>query len=729
MITYTYPLTITNNVAVTVTADDIAMVKQFKENAVAVAAGLAPWQWPTTPLQYLQNLASAPQTVTVTVNLPTGSTQAQADAVFQQQKAKIIALPAGQNFKDLLTVTVGNTAAAVNTTNSVVNGTVTNPIHAEDFAVQDTTITAVGSLDAMHVRAILAQLSKSQNLSLTEISARQGVGKYGLTVQQMETVGVIQPGVTSTFLTSTVAATPPTATPTQAPGVLTQLPQPGYLTPPQVATAYSIPGSTGAGMRVAIISAGGGFQQSDLQQSFNSLYQAGLISTTTAPTINQVLIDGATGVFSTTDGDLSFENTADIYAVATVVPAANITIYIGNGRTSLNNCILSAVADHVDVITISYGYDESFGDFCSTGLAAAEASKIPVVACTGDYGSAVYSNDYNKVPQYPASSPKVIAVGGTHLVLNTDNTRSSETAEINDARFSNFPGWGGGGGISTLFSAPGFQTGLTYTTYNTTTGTGTPTALTMRGTPDISAAMNAYVLYYNNKLHWFGGTSVSAPFMAGVITRLKQITRVNAASVDWNTFFYSHRSAFYDINTGNNATHIADGYAATTGWDAVTGLGVINGKLLYGDYAVPALTKPAATDANYQLVLSSPNIWTGKFGINKYSNFATDSAQNIIMESLLQTTYNRLIATGQLTGKESTTDTASILISNIYSSNPLLAQLKAGAVYAINLVESKLTNDLKNYTTATNISNTVSNTQLAVNVASTALISTGKVAL
>ena len=341
MITYTYPLTITNNVAVTVTADDIATVKQFKENAVAVAAGLAPWQWPTTPLQYLQNLASAPQTVTVTVNLPTGSTQAQADAVFQQQKAKIIALPSGQNFKDLLTVTVGNTAAAVNTTNSVVNGTVTNPIHAEDFAVQDTTITAVGSLDAMHVRAILAQLSKSQNLSLTVISSKTGIGKYGLTPRQIETVGVIRPGTTNTFLTSGV----------------------------------------------------------------------------------------------------------------TVI---------------------------------------------------------------------------------------------------------SET--------------------------------------------------------------------------------------------------------------------------------------------------------------------------QYSSVITSPDIWTGKFGINKYSNFATDSAQNIIMESLLQTTYNRLISTGQLTGNESAGYIASTLISSIYSSSLLLSQLKAGAVYAINLVDSKLANDLKNYTTAISTSNTVSNTQLAVNVVSTALISTGKVA-
>jgi hypothetical protein len=127
-------------------------------------------------------------------------------------------------------------------------------------------------------------------------------------------------------------------------------------------------------------------------------------------------------------------------------------------------------------------------------------------------------------------------------------------------------------------------------------------------------------------------------------------------------------------------------------------------------------------------VLESPGIWTGKFGATDYSQFATDSAQNAILESLFQTAYTQLISSGKLIGTESAEQTASALITAIYINSPMLSQLIAGAVYAINLVDTKITNDLKNYTTVDVVTgNTVvSTTQLAVNVATTSLVSTGK---
>jgi len=44
---------------------------------------------------------------------------------------------------------------------------------------------------------------------------------------------------------------------------------------------------------------------------------------------------------------------------------------------------------------------------------------VTFVASTGDYGSAI--------PEYPALSPNVIAVGGTSLSLNADGSYNSET--------------------------------------------------------------------------------------------------------------------------------------------------------------------------------------------------------------------------------------------------------------------------------------------------------------
>ena len=57
------------------------------------------------------------------------------------------------------------------------------------------------------------------------------------------------------------------------------------LTAPKIATAYNVPDSTGAGVKVGIISLGGGFSQADLDKSMSDL---GL----TAPTVTFVLFDG-----------------------------------------------------------------------------------------------------------------------------------------------------------------------------------------------------------------------------------------------------------------------------------------------------------------------------------------------------------------------------------------------------------------------------------------------------
>ena len=367
----------------------------------------------------------------------------------------------------------------------------------------------------------------------------------------------------------------------------TSLPQSGFLTPPQVGLAYNVPlpsATQGAGFTVGIISLGGGFRQSDLARSFADLKTAGLLpADAVAPTVNVTLIDGATGTYGVNSSN-DFENTGDIYCVGTMVPGASINIYIGAGRTSLDNCIAQAVADHVDVITISWGYDDSvYGDFCASSLAAAALARIPVLACTGDYGSAAYSTDTNEYPQYPASSPLAIAVGGTNLTLDTNNQRLTETVESNDPEFSSDTGWSGGGGISSLFSAPSWQAGLTYTPYNTSTGAGSPTVLTNRGTPDISLAMNAYVLYKGGGLAYFGGTSAATPVMAGIMVRLIEATGKRQSSANWNKFFYNNYNAstFYDITSGNDATLIANGYLATSGWDPVVGLGVPNGIGLY----------------------------------------------------------------------------------------------------------------------------------------------------
>jgi len=356
------------------------------------------------------------------------------------------------------------------------------------------------------------------------------------------------------------------------------IPQNYILEPNYVASAYQVPAGTGSGMKVGIIDNGsGGFLQSDLNSSMASL---GL----TAPIINHVILDTATGNFNTTNpSSADIENTLDVFCVAGIAPAASITLYTTSGETinDVNNAFIRAVNDGCDVITCSWSYTES-SDFLGQGLAWAAYNNVPVVVSTGDWGSNVNDIGVEGVA-YPASSPLVIAVGGSTLYLQTAPsgalynpiTRLTETYGGN--------GFLGGGGVSSLFGLPSWQSGLYYTPFNTTTGPGTPQSLTVRGIPDISVAMNGVNFYLNGSIVTAGGTSMSAPMFAAMLARLKAVTGTAWSSAQWNTFFYNNKSAFYDVASGNNDTvaPVTSGYVPTSGWDPCTGIGVPNFHTLY----------------------------------------------------------------------------------------------------------------------------------------------------
>jgi kumamolisin len=348
----------------------------------------------------------------------------------------------------------------------------------------------------------------------------------------------------------------------------------GQLTGPSIATAYNIPAATGYGVKIGIFSFGGGFLQSDLDKSFADLKNAGLINSKySVPVINQVLLDGRTGDFSNNDNGYSAENTVDIVCAATMAPQASITIYIGGSYSSMMS---RAIADGMHIITISWASNEY--SFDEQHVAAAAAAKITVLAASGDWGSTVGSSGTSLGLCYPASSPNVISVGGTKLTLNSSNARVTETDDNRDSSFGST--WGGGGGVSAIFSRPIWQAGLFYTPI-TNSVTGSPTSLTMRGAPDFSAPMNVYSLYYNGSIVGYGGTSLSSPIMAGILARYQELTGVRRNSADWNTIAYANPNAFYDITVGTNNTVITSGYAGTSGWDAVTGLGPPTGTALY----------------------------------------------------------------------------------------------------------------------------------------------------
>lgn len=396
------------------------------------------------------------------------------------------------------------------------------------------------------------------------------------------------------------------------------------LTATKISTAYNIPAATGANVKIGIISLGGGFSQTDIN---NSLSDLGL----TAPTINFVGVDGATNSYTSnvanTEYSGTLENTLDIVCIAGMVPSANITVYKGlnqgiyfdtspasaktlNLNSSFGNTIQQAVDDNCDIISISWGTTETreilgntyyCGDYLDGPFADASANNISVFVASGDYGSSALGNTQitgNIVcVDYPSVNANVTAVGGTYLTLNVGNTRVNETVYNNSE--VGLPGFGGGGGVSSMVSLPSYQANLTYTDYPSNS----ISSLSTRGIPDISAAMNAYGIWLNGNVYGVSGTSASAPIMAGMVARFISLNggrRPPSGSAGLNKIFYQSSDSFYDITTGNNASLLATGYSATAGWDAVAGLGAQTNATATYQSVTSAGTKIKDSGGNWQ---------------------------------------------------------------------------------------------------------------------------------
>jgi kumamolisin len=168
---------------------------------------------------------------------------------------------------------------------------------------------------------------------------------------------------------------------------------------------------------------------------------------------------------------------------------------------------------------------------------------------------------------FPASSPHVLACGGTSLTASRGGI-SSETVWNDGAT-----GGATGGGISSFFPLPAWQKGL-----RALTTAGSQVALTMRGVPDVSGDADpdtGYDVRVDGTDTVIGGTSAVAPLWAALIALINSSAARAAGFV--NPVLYQNPKDLRDITQGNNG-----GFAAQAGWDACTGLGSPNGELLSG---------------------------------------------------------------------------------------------------------------------------------------------------
>ncbi len=210
-------------------------------------------------------------------------------------------------------------------------------------------------------------------------------------------------------------------------------------------------------------------------------------------------------------------------------------------------------------------------------------------------------------------SPLVTLVGGTTLTTTGPHgAYMSETVWNWGVEYGSiYAGIGGGGGISTNYTIPSWQTNISMTANKGST--------TKRNVPDVAlTADNIFVIADDGvEEPYEGGTSCAAPLWAGFIALVnQQAANVGQSPVGFiNPAIYAigsggnYLSDFHDITTGNNTSpNSPTNYYAVAGYDLCTGWGTPAGKQLIDALVPPCqpdgILEVAVTPANGSVLLS-----------------------------------------------------------------------------------------------------------------------------
>ncbi|MGD0242299.1 MAG: S53 family peptidase [Streptosporangiaceae bacterium] len=380
--------------------------------------------------------------------------------------------------------------------------------------------------------------------------------------------------------------------------------------PPQVAQLYNFPAPPPGitAQAIGVIEFLGGWQQGDISATFG-----GWGLTVAPPTPTDVPVTGSNkpGVFLDADGEVML----DICTASSVAPGAKIRVYWGSDEHSVSDwtAVLDAIihdTERPSVVTssmvLSNGDDTntlndvgvSQGQLKSLSIQfqSLAALGVTVLAACGDDGARSLTTDGLRHVQYPGSDPWVTSCGGTSISTTPDFVEWVWDDIFDDPENGPAPR-ATGGGVSACFtgSLPAWQQVVAVPKSlndNSTIG---------RGVPDVAgnASVNTgYTLTVNTASAGpVCGTSAVAPLYAGLMAI------VNASLSEPVGFLNPTLYAFRDTvcrdindqvypgspqdngvgpstNAQGQALPAVGGYPSGPGWDACTGLGVIDGGAL-----------------------------------------------------------------------------------------------------------------------------------------------------
>jgi subtilase family serine protease len=317
------------------------------------------------------------------------------------------------------------------------------------------------------------------------------------------------------------------------------------------------------------------------------------------------------------------EETLDLEAVHLMAPGARIR-YVGAADSTF--ALVRALGWAVDhrvahIITNSYGH---IGEAVSKIHIRVEerihqeaiAEGIGIYFSSGDDGDESHVIGY-PATDYPASSPKVTAVGGTTLAVGPRNNYRFETGWGTHVTGKSGTSWdpappggflyGSGGGTTRLFSEPGYQKGVVPKKLAQRFGGHGRVVpdISMDGDPNSGMLEGESQTFPNGKRRYgeyrIGGTSLSSPLFAGYMALADQKASFHHGFLNPASYELAGGRAIRDIRRArskiavvrrdyNNGVNKKDGTSVTLrtadmdtslhtrrGYDDVTGIGAPRG--------------------------------------------------------------------------------------------------------------------------------------------------------
>jgi kumamolisin len=390
--------------------------------------------------------------------------------------------------------------------------------------------------------------------------------------------------------------------PTAHPHLIGQYPvdAPRQLKLPELREAYAFPRrARGKGQCVSVIELGGGFRRRDYHEYFARIgIKPPRLSIRTLPgatndpappkEIRETVTAGLKGDSPPLMTEEEYfriawtcETSMDLQIVGTLAPKAKLLLVFGsNDDQGHYHAITSVLADARNapsVISCSWGGPEGKATPAQFALdswfQAAAVLGVTMCFAAGDAGDGTLGKIRKKnmtfVTFFPASSPYVLACGGTKLDVE------ARTEVAWRQRFGSTT-MAGGGGFSVLFPRPPWQlsAGIDSADWipaNASSGTG-------RGVPDVSAKASfdpAFCYVTGGMKSPAGGTSAATPIWAALIAVLNEALGVPVGSINPLLYGSALNESLRDITRGNTG-HLH----ARVGWDPSSGWGSPHGEAM-----------------------------------------------------------------------------------------------------------------------------------------------------